>query len=181
MEKLFPAIPFIILALLVAVSIINATKPAIFKTRKQKEEDKEDRLREAKEVREEIFGNLRFEVWQKFAVELDTIHGAYSQSEIVRIVNLLAYRTAVACMNQDKEGRGLKIPRPWNESPNGHTWQVSWDTEARNLKREWSESRKLAFQIIPELKDQMPHFSEFEPLKSYNAEHRLKSNSKLVV
>ena len=99
-----------------------------------------------------------------FAVKLEDIHESTTQDEIVRIVNLLAIETSMACVNQDKYVRG-GCGRDWSGSAN-------------LLKIKWSEARKFALKIAPELADRLPHFSEFEPLKSYNAEHLLKKKTK---
>ena len=53
----------------------------------------------------------------------------------------------------------------------GHVLDEDWDDEVSNLKQDWTEERKLALQICPKLADRLPHFSRFEPLKSYREEH----------
>lgn len=144
-----------------------------WRTKGQKEREKEREARvvqcEAEQAAlQSLHGKVRI---NHVDVELETIHESYTQDEIIREVNLLAYQTAMACVNQDKAGRGKKTDLCWHESANGHTWTVSWDTEAREKKASWSEARKLALQICPELAERLPHFSKFEPLKSYREEH----------
>ena len=111
-----------------------------------------------------LFANRsKIAVFNTFSVDPDKIHESATQDEIVRLVNLLACRTSLACMNQDKEVR--------EEAVYGKRKALSWDEESKVLKIEWAEARKLALRISPELAGRMPHFSEFEPIKSYREEH----------
>ena len=54
---------------------------------------------------------------------------------------------------------------------------VSWDEVSKQMKIAWASLRNLALEAVPELKDRLPHFSEFEPLKSYNADYLLKKKA----
>lgn len=140
---------------------------------------KEDTRRCIEKRKQAILDDLRNAVHYAFCVELDTIHESYTQEEIVRVVNLLAYQTAVACVNEDKIGRGEGLIKTevvdWRQLTN-HGF--SWSEFAKSRKIEWSNRKKLALKIAPELTDRMPHFSEFEPLKSYNAERLRKKAEK---
>jgi hypothetical protein len=144
------------------------------KRKKEKEEEKkrqEDNRRAQEEKQRGILYRLGIEVKRVFSVEPDTIHENTTQNEIVRVVNLLAYQTAVACVNQDKVARGEKKVEPYHNP----------DAEASKLKIEWANIRKLALAICPELASRLPHFSEFEPLKSYREEHlQEKANKKVA-
>jgi len=133
--------------------------------KKQKKEDElleksrvqwaeEEKKRKEQETREHLVRTLR----SAFGVELDTIHEQETQDEIIRIMNLLAYRAAAACVNQDKAIRG--------EEDLSREYQ-----DVGEIKLRWAEARKFILQIAPELTKLMPHFSEFEPLKSYRADH----------
>lgn len=88
--------------------------------------------------------------------------------EIVRLVNLEAVRTAEACVEQDKINRGV----------GGEDIDRFYDYDVADLKADWAKMRNNALKLCPDLKDRLPHFSEFEPLKSYNAEHLLKKKQK---
>ena len=104
-----------------------------------------------------------------FAVDVDPPYENQAYDEIVRAVNLLAHLTAEACVSQDKfvRNEGTKLNH-----------DTSWDDEVRRRKEKWSMERGFALQIAPELADRLPHFSEFEPLKSYRAEHVQKKAKK---
>ena len=140
----------------------------------KKEREEEDAAREKERRLKAVQDQLAYDVRNSFSVEPDTIGENYTQNEIVRIVNLLAQQASFACVNQDKEGRGEEPGRRGCERP-------SWDAEAHFLKKEWSQKKNLALQICPDLKDRLPHFSEFEPLKSYNAEHLVQKRAKQAV
>lgn len=121
-----------------------------------------------------VLHNFGVEIYNIFGVELGMVNESSTQDEIVRIVNLIAHQTALACVNQDKDGRGEQV-----ESYPHHSVGIpGWENAAKALKRKWSNARNLALQAAPELKDRLPHFSEFEPLKSYNAEHLLQKKAK---
>ncbi len=119
---------------------------------------------------------------KKFGVSLDSIHESHSQDEIVRIVNLLAYFTAEACVNQDKKNRNVKVSSldthkyHYYFSPSGY-FPDDWDEAAHDCKLTWSEYRKFALQVLPELESRLPHFSQVEPLKSYNKEYLLRKKA----
>ncbi len=138
-------IVIVVLTLLVGVWYLDIELPR---------REKKEREREKKEsTRQELLRLLEERVHNAFSFELDTIHESDTQDEIVRVVNLLARRTAEACFNQET------------------TTDSCSDYEVGCLKRRWSDTRKLALQIAPQLADRMPHFSDFEPLKSYREEH----------
>ena len=129
--------------------------------------------REAKEKQEEqILQQLMKEIANTFHFDLsgvreilEDIHEIYVQDEIVRFISLLACEVAEACVNQDKANRG--------ETQFYHLGQ-----ETSRLKAKWSKARMLALLIAPELANRLPHFSEFEPLKSYMEEHILQKKAK---
>lgn len=121
--------------------------------------------RQAKETQDRILYYLRNKVNLVFGIELDTIHESGTQDEVVRLVNLLAIETSVICVHQDKGKRKGNL-------------HAAVDGDVYSAKRKWSEARNLALQICPELEERLPHFSEFEPLKSYNAEHLLQKKVK---
>jgi len=75
----------------------------------------------------------------------------------------------MACVKRDKF-----IRRPNKESFGVQEYAIK-------EKREWTELRNFALEIAPRLADRLPHFSEFEPLKSHKAEELLqkKSNTSL--
>jgi len=134
----------------------------ILYTKKEKEEYEEKASRDAKD---KILDILQLKVDIMFGLELNKIYESGTQDEIVRIVNLLAHETASACEREDKARRG------------GY-FHPSQRSDAGFKKREWSEKRNLALQVCPELKERLPHFSEFEPLKSYREEHLLQKKAK---
>lgn len=105
-----------------------------------------------------------------FQVELGTTFKSknYAYDEIVRLVNLQAVNIAKLCVQQDKVNRGI-----FSTSQDSYL-----DEELKSCKRNWSSSKNAVLKIEPNLDDRMPHFSEFEPLKSYNAEHLLKKKAK---
>lgn len=87
--------------------------------------------------------------------------------EIVRLVNLEALQTAKACVHQDKANRE-KTNQSELEDVNN---------EVYDLKKNWAFLRKQALKISTSLKDRIPHFSEFEPLKNYREEHILQKKN----
>ena len=152
--------------------------------RKKEEEEfwRKNKEEAARKNKEEILNRLNEDAFETFCVELDTINEKGAQDEIVRIVNLLAHETSEACMNQDKFGRREKV-RPYLNPGNDDTLfpdYIPWSTVADRLKISWSKTRNLALQIAPELADRMPHFSQVEPLKSYNEEHLLQKKTNSV-
>jgi hypothetical protein len=134
------------------------------KQRQQKEEDESLRLREEADRRDD----LRSKINEIFGIELEKIHEGSSQDEIVRFVNLLAFSVAKSCVDQDKGIRGGRIKESDLDYLNNNV---------RPRKAAWAKARNLAIQAIPELKDRLPHFSEVEPLKSYNTEHLLQKRA----
>jgi hypothetical protein len=134
--------------------------------------------------------HLRRIVDNLFRFDLDEVKESVNQDEIVRLVNLMAVQTAMACVKQDKACRGGK-EEPFYSCANNAceelcwanierdpriiSWHqgASWFNVVESRKGTWANVRKIALQIAPELKDRLPHFSEFEPLKSYNEEHLL--------
>lgn len=122
-------------------------------------EEKMEEEEAARERKQEILDCLQDEAHEAFGIELDTVHESATQDEIVRMMNLLAIKTATECVNYDKQVRGV-LDCSWN-----------YKGGSARLKHEWSETRKLALRICPELASRLPHFSEFEPLKSYREKH----------
>ncbi len=170
------------------VLVIACLTPLLNKIKEKKEaKEKETRqkweLEEQKRNKEEIFNQLAFLAKEVFGVDLHLIHESGTQDEIVRIVNLRGHEAAQACVNQDKTNRGENIKlyiRPKDRDEYLHPEQFTWDEMAHEFKIAWSEKRNLAIQIAPELTNRMPHFSEFEPLKSYNAEYLLQKKAKSI-
>ncbi len=159
---IFVSVLFFGSLLTLAVSIIrkgrqeNAEQKAI---NDQKEEE------ERKRNEKTIFWRLSSEVSNTFHVWLGNVHEDHVLDEIVRQMSLLAEQTAEACVKQSKTSRGgIEV---YNAG------QVVYQ-----LKTKWSKARELALLIAPELEERLPHFSEFEPLKSYNAEHLLQKKAK---
>ena len=152
-----------ILTLLTIVIIIIVGAVALnLKDNKAKKKAKE-------ETKKRVLYHLGIRVDLAFGVDLGTINESGTQDEIVRIINLLAYETASVCVKEDTDRRN-------------NSFHISRTNDASLKKREWSEKRNLALQILPELKDRLPHFSEFEPLKSYREEHlREKERRKSVI
>ena len=127
----------------------------------EKKEEEEASRRASREAQESILRNLSISLGLEFGVELETIHESNTQDEIVRIVNLRAIETANSCVHEDKKSR-----------------RGSSADSSRYEKNAWYQARSLALQICPELKNRLPHFSEFEPLKSYNAKNLLRKKAK---
>ena len=134
----------------------------VAKPRKQNKEQEEQERREQREKDHEIaYKKLIVEKFLPscFGVEMrDNLEKDYD--EIVRLVNLEAIKTAQACVKQDKSNR-----------ENFEHLTRFFDHDVNDLKRSWAEMRNNALKLCPNLKDRLPHFSEFEPLKSYNEEH----------
>lgn len=127
-----------------------------------------DRLETQRRKREEAQDRLCRVLERTFGVDPDTVGDGGVQDEIVRIVNHLGHQTAAACVNQDKAGRGEET----GDQPSRDVRH--WNEEVLRLKREWALSRKAALMAVPSLSDRMPHFSQMEPLRTYNAEYLLK-------
>lgn len=122
-------------------------------------EKKERKLKEPEEKKERELNNRRV-IALDFGIdfhEIGTDQEGKAYDEIVRTVNLLAHRLAMICVKQDKANRS-------GEKSN------SFDNDVYNQKWDWSYMRGKALKICPELIARMPHFSEFEPLKSYQEE-----------
>lgn len=100
------------------------------------------------------------EIAKWFQVDFDRINEKGTQDEIVRCVNILACRTAKDCFDQSCSSAEKR--------------DILDDLSAKS-KRAWLEARNSALEICPELEGRMPHFGEFEPLKSYNAEHLIQA------
>ena len=125
----------------------------------QKKEDEE------KEKQAQI---LPDSVWYSFHVKLDSINEPEIQDEIVRIVNLAAVKVAIVAMNQDKKSRGIEIDDRYEWATETYPY-VKWDRgDFGKYNSEWTDLRGLCLKILPALKDRVPHFSQFEPLKSYS-------------
>ncbi|MEI6580598.1 MAG: hypothetical protein WCO07_00290 [bacterium] len=138
--------------------------------KKREELYKKEQALYEQQKKEQNLKNLSCEVSNILGVELFKINEIETQDEIVRIVNLSAYKTANACVNQEKENRGEKVEKYIYPSDNGTLFPVyySWDSMVPIFKTEWAQKRNLALKIMPELADRMPHFSQVEPLKTYN-------------
>lgn len=188
----------VIIILLVFVLIIIGGCKLHDKLKERKEEkerpERERRQKEEEAKRQRYLLELFFD--EIFGVSLSRANESAIQDEVVRIVNLCAYQTAVACVNQDKAGRGEDSTpyfvgyefgqrHEYSYSSDTYTdkyWlchesfclNFSWDKLVSSRKSTWAALRDTALYGIPELKDRLPHFSEFEPLKSYNEEHLLR-------
>ena len=164
------------------IKVTNFLFPSLKRWREKKwnKEIQEIKDYQKKSDEEHKFIQFRTSCKDTFGFELETVNESGNQNEVIRIVNLLAFETSKVCVNQDIANRGKKVKKyihPKDQDSLFHDF-VSWDTVVKDKKICWEETRKLALQIAPELKDRMPHFSEFEPLKSYNAEHLLKTKAK---
>lgn len=146
---------------------------------KQLDQIKQNEKREKEKI---ILRNLEIKVWNNFGVNLDEVSESETQNEIVRNVNLIAKQTSFACVNQIKVNMGEKIEPyiTFSDDDKNMIFEIRmpWNKRVDFLKKTWFNTRQLALQIIPNAKDKMPHFSEFEPLKSYNAEHLLQKKNK---
>lgn len=120
------------------------------------QEEERKRYKEEERLRKEKL-ELEREVRRTFHVDLETVQEPTTQDEIIRIMDLLAFCAADACVNQDKALRGET--------------ELRRGEEVAGYKLRWAYSRDLVLRVAPELVDRMPHFSEFEPLKSYREEH----------
>ncbi len=153
MWNIDPSLLFIILLvsgfLLFFLAVVQGEKSS----KKRDEKEKKERQHAG------ILSQLAYRAETLFGVEFDTIQEDDTQDEVVRIVNLLAFETATACVDEDKSRR------------NGSKFGRGEVKDVTDRKIEWSKARNFALLIAPELKDRLPHFSELEPLKSYNAEH----------
>jgi hypothetical protein len=147
LEKLLMSV-FVFLFLVIAVSGVAFW----FRSKLNRKHKEENDLRDRSDRERQILANLTHEVSQVFAVDLAEVDAVETQNEIVRIVGILAHRAATACVNQVKS-----------------TYS---DYDVRLLKLKWAEARRLALKIAPELAERLPHFSEYEPLKSSNAEQK---------
>jgi hypothetical protein len=173
------------LYVLIVITVLALSFLALKKRRERKNEEYKKSEEYYKKKREEdnknsTFHYLKMEIKSVFSVDLELIKEMGTQDEIVRTVNLYAYKVAEACVNQDKFARGEKV-KPYTEPSDTYSVNpdYSWNERTHKLKKYWSEIRKLAIQALPELEKRIPHFSEFEPLKSYNEEHlRQKSAAK---
>ena len=77
-------------------------------------------------------------------------------------------------MNQDKEQRGEQVENSGRIVEGTIDVQYHlWNTVVKWEKENWMYKRELAMQIYPKLKERMPHFSQIEPLKSYNENYLL--------
>jgi hypothetical protein len=137
---------------------------AFYLTKKDKKEEEAEKLAANLKEEEDSLHQLRYDVNSTFGVKLEDVHENTAQDEMVRVVNLLAFLVSEACVNQEKESRHVAVAFP----PHSTHWG---DYEVRIRKAKWAVARNLAIQLIPELADRLPHFSEFEPLKSYREEH----------
>jgi len=125
--------------------------------------------------------DLKEEVWETFSVDIDKADESVTRDEIIRNVNLVAQQVSYACVNQIKVNNGEKI-EPYITFDDDDTnmvleRKIPWNKRVGDLKKTWYEVRQLALQVIPNFGDKMPHFSEFEPLKSYNEKYLLQKTS----
>ncbi|MEI7688754.1 MAG: hypothetical protein WCI91_01055 [Candidatus Nomurabacteria bacterium] len=105
----------------------------------------------------------------KFGVKLGTNlqSNNYAYDEIIRIVNLIAINVSQLCVEQDKINRS-----------DSKIWEKKCiDEQLKEIKTKWAEMRESAVYIKSDLINHLPHFSEYEPLKSYNAENNLRKKS----
>lgn len=157
----------------------QAEKEALEERARKAQQQAHQAYMEKPEQREkELLAQLRGYVWARFGVELNTVHESTTQDEIIRMVNLSACEVATVCVEQDRARRGevyKKTPchfdYPEVRSTSCSNDDITWDQVVLWKKRRWFEARRLALQICPELTSRLPHFSEFEPLKSYREEH----------
>ncbi|MFA5773202.1 MAG: hypothetical protein WC908_00820 [Candidatus Paceibacterota bacterium] len=160
------------------IKVTNFLFPSLKRWREKKwnKEIQEIKDYQKKSDEEHKFIQLRTSCKDTFGFELETVNESGNQNEVIRIVNLLAYETSEACVKQNMENRGKKVKKYVHPKDQNNLFPdfISWDTVVQRRKISWAETRELALKIVPELKDQMPHFSEFDPLKSYSAKHLLK-------
>jgi hypothetical protein len=143
-----------LVALVIFADVIEF--PGAKRRRLQQEQKEEDEYVQREKDSAEHWIRRNLSDW--FGMTPDDVHNTASQEEIVRIVNLEASRVSQLCHNQTQMllgGRGL----------NGGD-----DAEVSQAKGRWAEKRNLTIELVPELAGRMPHFSEFEPLKSYHEE-----------
>lgn len=150
----------LIIALVLVIVLIVSGYYAL-----REEAEEQRHVEEEKEEREQQYklNEARSQARYEFGVDVKPPYKSQAYDEIVRIVNLLAQLTAKACVAQDKFVRSEKI----DEIDHNTTW----DDEVNSRKRKWSQKRNLALRVCPELASRLPHFSEFEPLKSYREDH----------
>lgn len=154
-----------LLAFLVCVLVLDVM-------RKRSKQERREAARAPKRALEE----LKSSVSDVLLVDFDMIHEPGTQDEIVRVVNLRAHVASVMCVSQDRVARGLA---PLTDQIESNTFLAysGWDVEVSAARSDWSEARNIALEIAPELKDRMPHFSQFEPLKSYNEANLLRKRA----
>jgi flagellar biosynthesis/type III secretory pathway M-ring protein FliF/YscJ len=140
--------------------------------RREKDMRKLEQEEEEKEIKEFNQKRPKEIAWEKFGLNLGStlIDKNVTYDEIIRQVNYLALQTARSCVKQDKANRRK------GEKEIDKLYDIN--NEVVSYKVKWSTMRKYALVVSPELGDRMPHFSEFEPLKSYNEEHLLKKKIK---
>jgi hypothetical protein len=142
--------------------------------KKQKEEqekkdwEEKNKNRAVEVEKQRIFNDLKYKVLEYFSVELEKIDQTGTQDEIVRVVNLLATEIAIACVNSDKAARGETVKPYYDPSKDKHFQDfIPWAEVVMKKKILWAKSRNVAILAMHELESRMPHFSEYEPLKTY--------------
>lgn len=146
--------------------LVAIVEPKRQEKESRKEKEKRNRKRE-KDKKEHERWEMEESLPNFFGVEISDNFEDNSKAydEIVRLVNLEAIRTAISCVKQDKENRGVN-----------KDVSVFFDYDVADQKGSWAKMRNNALKLNPNLKDRLPHFSEFDPLKSYNEEHLLKKS-----
>lgn len=127
--------------------------------------------RKRRKLEREAYLELETKIRETFGVEFSTLReNLADQNTVVEIVNTFAEKVALACVEQDRSTRTKNTGTP--ESFFGYGPEVSWTEATKDLREIWYEARKLASRAVPHLLDYMLYFDQFEPLKTYNAEHR---------
>ncbi|MDR3519950.1 MAG: hypothetical protein P4L63_03655 [Candidatus Pacebacteria bacterium] len=131
-----------------------------------------------REQERETFSQLKAKTRKIFDVELENIDQEPVRKKVIETVNLLGRTAAVNCLMQNRYNRGEDVGTPRSFFGENHP-NISWDESARRAKIAWAKARDIATMILLEhYKKMVPpgdpwndmqHFSELEPLKSYNA------------
>ena len=115
--------------------------------------------------------NYRKEVEEIFGMQLSEFEDRENRMMILTIVNSYAFNLATACMFQDMSNRKEKVETPYSFFGGDISPKTTWDDAVKNYKKVWKKARRLVAQIDQSLLEDMPYFSEFEPLKSYREEY----------
>lgn len=163
-------VTFAIIGIVYIGTIWKWKSNAIKREKERKLKEPEKRKREKEERKRENASNRREHSLDDFGIYAYQMDGGNEETkvkdEMVRIINLLAQKIASLCTVQNK----ANIEGKYETS--------SIDSSVEREKTLWSFERGRVLEIWPELKDRMPHFSEFEPLKSYKEEHLLKKEAR---